>query len=63
MHEKGPPSPRLKIGVLCNKCGQASHHVTLCDVRIAQQVPPVAEFQFSPNGESVPLASVLRTCV
>ena len=61
--KKGQRAHDCKIVVLCNKCGQASHHVSLCDVRIAQQVPPNAEFQFSPNGESVPLAGVLRTCV
>ena len=42
--KKGHRARDGKIGVLCNKCGQASHHVSLCDVRIAQQVPPVAEF-------------------
>ena len=38
--------------VLCNKCGQASHHVSLCDVGIVQSVPSVSEFQFSPYGQN-----------
>ena len=38
--------------VLCSKCGQSGHHVSLCDVRIVQSVPPVAEFQFTPYGQN-----------
>ena len=47
--KKGHRARDCKIDVLCNKCGQAGHHVSLCDVRNAPQVPPVAEFQFSPK--------------
>ena len=44
--------------VLCNKCGQAGHHVSLCDVRVVQSVPPVAEFQFLPYGQNkTPIAT------
>ena len=49
--KKGHRARDCKIDVLCNKCGQAGHHVSLCNVRNAQQVAPVAEFQFSPNGQ------------
>ena len=38
--------------VLCSKCGQSGHHVSLCDDRIVQSVPPVAEFQFTPYGQN-----------
>ena len=49
--KKGHRARDCKIDVLCNNCGPAGHHVCLCDVRNAQQVPPVAEYQFSPNGQ------------
>ncbi|XP_015770355.1 PREDICTED: uncharacterized protein LOC107348789 [Acropora digitifera] len=38
--------------VLCSECGKSGHQVSLCDVRIVQSVPLVAEFQFSPYGQN-----------
>ena len=49
--KKGHRARECRVNVLCNNCGQAGHHISLCEGKIMQSLPSVTEFQISPDGQ------------
>ena len=49
--KKGHRDRECRVNVLCNNCGQAGHHISLCEGKIMQSLPSVTEFQILPDGQ------------